>query len=50
MSNNTHIDAEQTSLVAATAETDQANMRLAVKLLMLVAVIFLVTLWKFRPV
>jgi hypothetical protein len=50
MSNNTHIDAEQTSPVAAAAETDQANARLAVKLVMLVAVIFLVTLWKFRPV
>lgn len=32
------------------SKTDQQNARLALKLIALAVVIFLVTLWKFRPV
>ncbi len=45
-----HMDSEHSGTVAPSVEADQANTRLAVKLVMLVVVIFLITLWKFRPV
>jgi hypothetical protein len=32
------------------SKNDQQNARLALKLIALVVVIFLITLWKFRPV
>ncbi len=44
------LDSEQSEPATSSVEADQANTRLAVKLVMLVAVIFLITLWKFRPV
>ena len=50
MSNTMQLDSEQSAPATPSVEADQANMRLAVKLVMLVAVIFLITLWKFRPV
>ncbi len=45
-----HMDSEHSAPAKPSAEADQANARLAVKLVMLVVVIFLVTLWKFRPI
>jgi hypothetical protein len=45
-----HMDSESSSPATPSMEADQANARLAVKLVLLVAVIFLVTLWKFRPI
>jgi hypothetical protein len=50
MSNAMHMDSEHSAPAKPSAEADQANARLAVKLVMLVVVIFLVTLWKFRPI
>jgi hypothetical protein len=50
MSNTMHMDSEHSVPATPSVEADQANARLAVKLVMLVAVIFLVTLWKFRPI
>ncbi len=45
-----HMDSEHSAPAKPSPEADQANARLAVKLVMLVVVIFLVTLWKFRPI
>ncbi len=45
-----HMDSQHSGPVTPSVEADQANTRLAVKLVMLVVVIFLITLWKFRPV
>jgi hypothetical protein len=50
MSNTMHMDSDHSSPATPSVEADQANTRLAVKLVMLVVVIFLITLWKFRPV
>ncbi len=44
------LDTNESSPVTPSAESDQANAKLAVKLVMLVVVIFLITLWKFRPI
>lgn len=44
------MDSEHSVPATPSAEADHANARLAVKLVMLVVVIFLITLWKFRPI
>lgn len=44
------MDSEQSVAASSSVQADQANARLAVKLVMLVVVIFLITLWKFRPI
>jgi hypothetical protein len=44
------MDTNQSVPVTPSAEADQANAKLAVKLVMLVVSIFLITLWKFRPI
>jgi len=44
------LESSNTQSAAPSTDGDRQNARLALKLVALVACIFLITLWKFRPV